>query len=185
MEVKCIVGILNPLVVGEKQVEGNKRRHIFLEEPCLGMDNHFSGEHVNEFLGENGYKTIHTTTRGRLEKDLKQHYHHQNGVEVGPRSKSARFEHPIIAVKKVKFPGGSDKNSYCVVHISFQSTGSTNITTVNVLGKVELYVRHREKGKGETKRIWDIEMNEGREFYLKVYGGVDKLDQILKDWGMR
>ena len=28
-------------------------------------------------------------------------------------------------------------------------------------------------------------MNEGREFYLKVYGGVDKLDQMLKDWGLR
>ena len=65
-------------------------------------------------------------------------------------------------MKEVKFPEGSDKKSYCVVHISFQSTGSTNITTVNVLEKVELYVRQREKGKGGTKHIWFIEMNEGR-----------------------
>ena len=63
MEVKRIVGILNPLVIGKKQDEGDKRRQIILEEPCLGMDNHFSGEHVDTFLGENGYKTIHTTAR--------------------------------------------------------------------------------------------------------------------------
>ena len=42
MEVKRIVGILNPLVAGKKQDEGDNRRQIFLEEPCLGMDNHFS-----------------------------------------------------------------------------------------------------------------------------------------------
>ena len=69
MEVKRIVGILNPLVAGKNQDEGDKRRKIFSEEPCLGMDNHFSGEHVDELLGENGYKTIHTTARGRLGKD--------------------------------------------------------------------------------------------------------------------
>ena len=84
------------------------------------MDNHFSGEHIDAFLGENGYKTIHTTACGRSGKDLKQHYHHQKGVEVGPRSKAERFERPIVAVKKVKFPEDSDKNSYCVVPISFQ-----------------------------------------------------------------
>ena len=85
MEVKSIVGILNPLVAGEKQDEGDKRRQIFLEDPCLGMDNQFRGDHVNAFLGENGYKTIHTTARGRLGKDIKQNYNHQKGVEVGPR----------------------------------------------------------------------------------------------------
>ena len=100
MEAKNIVGILNPLVAGENQDEGNKRRQSFSDEPCLGMDNHFSGEDVNAFLGDNGYKTIHTTARGRLGKDLKQHYHHQKGVGVGPRSKAERFEHPIVAERR-------------------------------------------------------------------------------------
>ena len=73
MEVKRIVGILNPLVVGEKQDVGDNRWQIFLEEQCLGMDNHFSREHVDTFLGENGYKTIHTTPpRGRLGTDQPQ-----------------------------------------------------------------------------------------------------------------
>ena len=38
MEVKRIVGILNPLVIGKKQDEGDKRRQIFSEEPYLGME---------------------------------------------------------------------------------------------------------------------------------------------------
>ena len=76
MKVKRIVGILNPLVAGEKQDEGDKRRQIFSEDPCLGMDNHFRGENVDAFLGENRYKTIHTTAHSRLGKYLKQHYHH-------------------------------------------------------------------------------------------------------------
>ena len=27
-------------------------------------------------------------------------------------------------------------------------------------------------------------MNEAREFYLKIYGGVDKLDQMLEKWDL-
>ena len=54
-----------------------------------------------------------------------------------------------------------------------------------MLDKFELYVRQKEKGKGGTKCIWAVEMNEEREFNLKLYGGVDKLDQMLKDWGLR
>ena len=69
-----------------------------------------------------------------------------------------------------------------IVHVSFQSTGSTNITTINAFDQVELYVAQRERGRGGEKQIWVIEMNEAREFYLKIYGGVDKLDQMLEKW---
>ena len=51
MEVKRIVGILNTLVIGEKQDEDDKRGQIVLEEPCIDTDDHFSGEHINAFLG--------------------------------------------------------------------------------------------------------------------------------------
>ena len=33
--------------------------------------------------------------------------------------------------------------------------------------------------------VWAIEMNEGRELYLKTYSGVDKIDQLLKEWGCK
>jgi hypothetical protein len=103
-------------------------------------------------------------------------------VDIGPMPRVARFEQPVIAVKEVKFQPDSEKKSYMIVHVSFQSTGSTNITTINTLDQVELYVAKRERGRGVTKQIWAIEINEAREFYLNIYQGVDKLDQLLEKW---
>jgi len=68
-----------------------------------------------------------------------------------------------------------EKKDYVICHVSLQSTGGTNITSVNVFSTVELYVRERNKGKGNQKRSWGIdEMNEARETYLKTYSAVDK-----------
>ena len=47
-----------------------------------------------------------------------------------------------------------------------------------------LYVCQQKRGMGDAKRVWGIEMNEGCELYLKLYGAVDKVDQMLKDWGL-
>ena len=69
-------------------------------------------------------------------------------IDIGPMSRAARFEQPIITVKDIKFPPSSNKKDYMIVHVSFQSTGSTNITTINALKQVELYVTKRERGKG-------------------------------------
>jgi hypothetical protein len=63
---------------------------------------------------------------------------------------------------------------------SFQSTGSTNITTVNALNRCGLYVHERTRGRGEKKRVWGIEMNEARQLYLTTYSAVDKIDQLLR-----
>ena len=93
----------------------------------------------------------------------------------------ARFEQPIVAVKHVEPTSGEPYN---IVHVSFQSTGSTNIQTVNALSEVSLYVRERNRGRGADKRVWGIEMNHARELYLKTYGAVDKLDQNIMDWGL-
>jgi hypothetical protein len=185
MELKRLCEEITPLVIGEDQEEDDKRRQIFTEKPCFGMDNHFSGDHVDAYLGEHGFKGIYTRQRGRLHKGLKEYYHHEKQVDIGPRSRAARFEHPVVAVKEVNFPTNDGKQDYCIVHVSFQSTGSTNITSVNALDKVDLYVAKRERGRGGGKRTWAIEMNEARDFYLKTYGGVDKLDQMLEKWGLR
>ena len=184
-EVKRLVDTLNPLIIGQPREESDLRRQIFEEQMCFGMDNHFSGCAVSSHLGERGFKTINTNRRDRLPKDCKKEYfHHVKQVDVNHRSRMARFEQPIVAVKHVHHEEGSGKKSYCVVHVSFQSTGSTNIQSVNALPEVQLYVRDREKGRGEGKRKWGIEMNESRELYLKLYGAVDKIDQMLKDWGI-
>jgi hypothetical protein len=75
--------------------------------------------------------------------------------------------------------------NHIVLLIYFQSTGSTTITTVNALDKVDLYVRPRDRGRGATKRICTIAMNEGREFYLEIYGRVDQLDHLIERWKLR
>ncbi len=128
---------------------------------------------------------------------------------VNTRSKVARFEQPLIAVKSVIQPRKkasnddddvqgtrasskkdnelvADKKKYYVIcHVSFQSTGGTNITSVNALSLVELYVHEQNKGSGNQKRTWEIEMNEVRETYLKTYSAVDKIDQILLGWDVK
>ncbi len=85
---------------------------------------------------------------------------------VNARSKVAQFEQPIIAVKHVKHQDSDrviDKRDYILCHVSFQSTGGTNISTVNALLLVVLYVRNHSKGRGQQKRTWGIEMNEAQE----------------------
>ncbi len=61
----------------------------------------------------------------------------------------------------------TDKENYELCHVSFQSTGGTNISMVNALSLVDLYVRKCNKGRGQQKRTWGIEMNEARETYLR------------------
>jgi hypothetical protein len=78
----------------------------------------------------------------------------------------------------------TDKKDYVLCHVSFQSTGGTNISTDNALSLVDLYVRDCSKGRGHQKRTWGIEMNEAQETYLKNYSVVDKIDQMLLGWDL-
>ena len=132
------------------------------------MDNFFSGDDVLTYLKEKGYKSTTTCWRDRLPKNVpKQHFHYIKGAAVNLRSKVARFKQPIIAVKTVTQPTKSEKKNYTLVHVSFQSTRGTNISCVNRLELV-LYVQERNKGQGNTKWTWGIEMNQARETYLKT-----------------
>lgn len=95
------------------------------------------------------------------------------------RCKVVRYEKPIIFTKKVESENGNEL--YCRTHASFQSTGTTNIAMVNSINSCSLYVRTKERGRGENKRTWGIEMNEGsRDFYLSMYSTVDSTDHLLK-----
>ncbi len=68
------------------------------------------------------------------------------------------------------------KSCYSLFHVSFQSTGSCNISSVNALNELNLYVRKWEKGQGKQKCVWAIKINETREFYFKIYSAVDKIN---------
>jgi hypothetical protein len=57
--------------------------------------------------------------------------------------------------------------------------------SVNALSLVELYVCEQNKGRGNQKRTWGIEMNEARETYQKTYSAVEKIDQMLLGWDVK
>ena len=95
-EVVRLMNELTPLVVGEKQEAGDTRSQLFTEKPCLAMDNHFSGRNVDHYLGINGYKGVYTCARGRLQASVKKYYHYVKDVDVGPRSRAARFANPVV-----------------------------------------------------------------------------------------
>ena len=76
---------------------------------------------------------------------------HKVKVGIGPMLRAAHFERHTIAVKEVKFPPRSDKNDYMIIHVLFQPTGSTHITTKHALGQIEIYVAKRERGPGGAK----------------------------------
>jgi hypothetical protein len=99
----------------------------------------------------------------------------------------AQFEQPIIAAKHVKHQDSdtvTNRKDYVLCHVSFQSTGGSNISTINALLLVDLYVRERNKGRGSQKRTWGIETNDAQETYLKSYSAVDKIDQMLLGWDL-
>ncbi len=119
------------------------------------MDNLFSGDEVLRYLGEGGWKETMTCRHNRLPKSVpKKYFNFIKAAPVNARSKVARFENPIVAVKHVKQPDSKRPNSdtekksknYILCHVSFQSTGGTNISTVNELSSVELYVRDQTHG---------------------------------------
>jgi hypothetical protein len=143
------------MVKGAAKDPSDTRRQIFDEHVCIGMDNLFSRDEILKFLGEGGWKATMTCRCDRLPKGIpKKHFHYVKGATVNVRSKVPRFEQPIVAVKHVKqllpprnsddqnIPTpSSDLKDYVLTHASFQSTGGTNISLVNALSTVDLYVR--------------------------------------------
>ena len=90
-----------------------------------------------------------------------------------------RYCNPITFIKHV--PATGTDMAYTKTLVSFQSTGSTNIAGVNNLPSVSLYMQAKTRGRGDQKRQWGIEMNEGRQTYLSFYFGVDNIDHMIKN----
>jgi hypothetical protein len=176
-EVVCLMDIIKPLIKGAPKEPDDKRRQIFEEHVHVAMDNFFSGDKILRFIGEGGWKAIMTCRRNRLPKEVpKMYFNFLKATSVNTRSKVARFEQPIIAVKNIiqprkkvtndddDVPGirastnkdneplSDKKKDYVICHVSVQSTGGTNITSVNALSLVELYVREQNKGRGSQNR---------------------------------
>ncbi len=141
-EVKRLVDMITPLVVGATKDPTDKRKQLFSECVHIAMDNHFSGDDMLRYLGEGGWKGSMTCRRDRLPKFVpRKNFNFIKRAPVNARSKVAQFEQPIIAVKHVKHQESdrvNDKKDYILCHVSFQSTGRTNISTINSLTAIRV-----------------------------------------------
>jgi hypothetical protein len=192
-EARRIMEILCPLVIGEESSEKDFKRQIFKEKPHITFDNYFSGDGIMDWAGQNGFSATMTCRRDRLPKGIENKYLHKESTQNGDkRARVGRFNNPITLVKTVTMPpavGDADSDtdspikrpvSYTRVHVSFQSTSSTNISTVNALNANKRMVLPRERGQGAYKRKWVIEYNEARQLYLSSYGRIDTIDAAVK-----
>jgi hypothetical protein len=149
-------------------------KKIFRRKPTVCADNFFYDDKMCKWIGERGFSSIGTCARNALPKEIKKKYLHAEKHQSGCKySKVARMTNPIVTVKNY--------DGYQRVHVSFQSTSSANITTVNCLNDCRLTVELRTRGKGTKKRTWGIEMNDARRLYLSTYFTIDVVDHLLKN----
>lgn len=178
LEVRMLMEKIGSMVLGEDST----KKKIFREKPHSTWDNYFSGDKIFDYLGANGYAATMTNRRDRLPSDVPGEYFQKKKTDSGRRSKAARFLNPITAVKTVD--ATAETKAYRRVHCSFQSTSSCNISTVNALNSNSVYIRKRQRGKGNNKRFWGIEMNEARQLYLSTYSRIDSMDHMIKNASM-
>ena len=100
-----MIDIITPLVKCASKDPTDKRKQIFDEPVHIAMYNFFSGDKVLTFLGEQGWKATMTCRRDRLPRGVpRSYFNFIKAAPVNARSKAARFEQPIIAVRNVKQP---------------------------------------------------------------------------------
>lgn len=155
--------------------DGDQKK-IFRTKPCVTADNYFQNCKVADYIGEKQMGAIFTSSRNSLPKEINTEYLQKEKTDAKNRpAKIARFSQPIIAVKD------DNEKNFQRVHVSFQSTSSCNISTVNALNEVYNFVELRERGRKDDKRYWGIEMNQARRLYLSTYGNIDVLDHHIKN----
>lgn len=111
------------------------------------------------YCGENGFGFTCTTRRDRLPKGIdKKYFHHSTQQDTyRKRCKAARYENPIIAVKKVEGTESTRAKTHIIT--SFHPKGTTNLTCVNALEKAGFFFTKCERGRDKEKRVWAIENN--------------------------
>ena len=117
---------------------------IYEEKPHITMDNFLSGDKVLDWIGNKGFRATLTCCCDRLPSGIPSNYLHKQNTDSSKRTKVARFFNPVVAVKH--FDTEDDNSSpYRRVHVSYQSTSSCNIGTVNSLNGCGLTV-HKHEG---------------------------------------
>ena len=163
-------------------VEGSqsKEKKIFSQKPHSTCDNYFSCDAIFDWISQNGFCCTMTCRRDCFPKDIPKQYLEVKKTDTSRCTKVTRFQHPIVAVNIQKCSPDSD-DTYERAHISFQSTSSCNIATVNALNQCNFSVRAKERGRNkDNKKNWVIEMNDARALYLSTYGSIDNVDKLIK-----
>ena len=102
---------------------------LFHEKPTTMADNYFVTDAVIDWAGNAGIGIIGKNVRNSLPKDTEPFYMHTEKTNATMKNiKAARFFEPILVVK-------NDLRGFQSVHVSFQSTSSFNIKSVNALNK--------------------------------------------------
>lgn len=109
----------------------------------------------------------------------KKYLHHATQQDTYKKQcTAAQYENPIIAVRQVQ--ATETTKAYSHILTSFQSTGTTNLTSVNAWEKNHYFFTKRERGHNKEKRTWVIENNHPRQLYLSTYCIIDNVDHLLK-----
>jgi hypothetical protein len=141
-EVHRIIEMLEPMILGEPNQKNV--RQIFPEKPHITCNNYFSGDEVMDYLGEKGFSATMTCQRNGLPQGVDRCFLHKEKMVPGDKyARVARFNKPITRItKKTKEVLGQmqvigEKNmvqptdvTWTRVHVMFQLTSSTNISTV-------------------------------------------------------
>ncbi len=77
------------------------KKQIFASPPHFTADNHFSGDHVMDYVSLQGYGITCTTCQDRLPMELKKYLHHGKKDSNDARMKVMLFENPICVTKYV------------------------------------------------------------------------------------
>jgi len=149
---------------------------LFQDKPHITWDNFFSGDEIMECAADQGFGLTMTCRRDRLPSGVPKKYFHHAKTPVTHQTKAARFQKPIVAIKK--------RGQSYLQFTSFQSTSSCNIACVNALNSCALYAQTKQRGRDSNKKQWAIEMNEARDLYLNTYGGIDRMDHLIQNCNM-
>jgi hypothetical protein len=134
-----------------------------------------------DYIGKNGFSITTTCHRDCFPKGSKEYFHHKKVPSHDKKNRVAWFKQPIFAVKRVE--KDNDKKAYTKTFVSFQSIGMTNISGVNNLLSLTLYVQPKYRGAKKNEIAWATEQNEGSEIYLSHYHGVDSKDHMINTAG--
>ncbi len=89
-EVKRLVDMITPLVVGATKDPTDNRKQLFSKCIHITMDNLFSGDEVLRYLGEGGWKGTMTCRYNRLPKSVpRKYFNFIKAAPVNARSKVA------------------------------------------------------------------------------------------------